>query len=326
MKRTTALVTTLGAFGAAGVAATVLKDRQREERRRRRGEDVEFGSVRAPRNTVVASDGTAINVEVDEADTDLTVVFVHGWMCDLDTWHYQRLALRGRVRIVLLDHRGHGHSGRTHAKNSTLPLLADDLSRVIDAHAPTGRLLLVGHSMGGMTIMQLAADRPDLFESRVIGVSLIGTSAGKLVRSSPALMRVGPVLRRVGPVADWGRGFNSYSVMRRWAVGPHAQERHVDMTDEMIRRTSSRVLVDFYPNFLALDLFDALETLSHLDVVVICGTDDMLTPLKHSRRLAAAIPGSRLVLAAGAGHMVMFEAHALVTKALNEQLERVTPT
>lgn len=325
MKRATALLTTVGAFGAAGVAATVLKDRQRAERRKRRGEDVEFGTVRGEEHTVVAADGTAIHVEVDEHEGgDLTVVFVHGWMCDLDTWHYQRLALRGRVRMVLMDHRGHGRSGRTHADNSALPLLADDLARVIEAHAPSGRLLLVGHSMGGMTIMQLAADRPGIVADRVAGVALIGTSAGKLVRSSPALMRLGPVLRRVGPVADWGRGFNSYSVMRRWAVGPHAQERHADMTDEMIRRTPSRVLVDFYPNFLTLDLFGALETLADVDTVVIGGTDDMLTPLKHSRRLAGAIDGARLVIVPGAGHMVMFESHVTVTQALLDQLDRVT--
>lgn len=324
-QRAAVLASTAGAFVAAGVAARFVNTRTRRQRQARRGEHVVFGSVHGPRRTVTASDGVAINVEVDDGpDDEPTVVFVHGWMCTLDTWHYQRLALRGRCRMVLMDQRSHGRSGRAKASSSTIEQLADDLDRVITECAPRGPVVLVGHSMGGMTIQQLAADRPDLFGDRVVGVALISTSSGRLMRGSPGLERLAPVIRMSGAILDWGRAFNSYSVVRRWAVGPDAQERHVDMVDEMILQAPTHVVLDFYAAFTTLDLTTGLKGLGVAETVVMCGTKDMLTPIKHSRRLAKAIPDARLVELEGAGHMVVFEAHQAVTEALEDLLESVS--
>lgn len=324
-QRAAVLASTAGAFVAAGVAARFVNTRTRRQRQARRGEHVVFGSVHGPRRTVTASDGVAINVEVDDGpDDEPTVVLVHGWMCTLDTWHYQRLALRGRCRMVLMDQRSHGRSGRAKASSSTIEQLADDLDRVITECAPRGPVVLVGHSMGGMTIQQLAADRPDLFGDRVVGVALISTSSGRLMRGSPGLERLAPVIRMSGAILDWGRAFNSYSVVRRWAVGPDAQERHVDMVDEMILQAPTHVVLDFYAAFTTLDLTTGLKGLGVAETVVMCGTKDMLTPIKHSRRLAKAIPDARLVELEGAGHMVVFEAHQAVTEALEDLLESVS--
>ncbi|RYI98906.1 MAG: hypothetical protein EON52_27125, partial [Actinomycetales bacterium] len=135
MKRITTAAITAGAFAGAGVAASLLRRQRIVQRRRHLGGDAPFGSVRGDRYTVEAADGVAINVEVDEpdadGDADLTIVFVHGWMCDQDTWHFQRLHLRGSARLVFVDQRGHGASGVTTAGNSSLTHLADDLARVI---------------------------------------------------------------------------------------------------------------------------------------------------------------------------------------------------
>ncbi len=326
MKRLTPAVLTAGALAVA--SAAVVRQRQLKRRHRHLVGDQPFGSVHGELHTVHADDGTAITVEVDPADpdsphADLTLVLVHGWMCDLDTWHFQRLALRGRVRIVVLDQRGHGRSGASTAESSTLDLMAHDLARVIEEHG-TDRVVVAGHSMGGMVTMQLAADHPDLFGSKVVGVMLLGTSAGRLVRGTPALERFAWLFRHAGPVIDWGRGLNSHMVTRRWAVGPDADDRIVAMTDEMLSRAPSRVIVDFYGNFTALDLFHALPTLAAVPVTVLCGTEDLLTPLKHSRRLAEAIDGARLVLVEGAGHMVMLEDAEAVDDALEELLEQVS--
>lgn len=324
MSRSIKLASTAGAFVVAGVAATVLSGKQRTRRRIRRGEDVEFGSVHGDRRTISATDGVALNVEVDEAENATpTIVFVHGWVCTIDTWHYQRLALRGRVRMVFIDQRSHGLSGRSYATNSSLSNLADDLRTVISAVVPRGPIILVGHSMGGMVIMELAAIEPAQFARRIKGVVLIGTSSGQLMRSSPGLRRLIPMLRVASPVLDWGRAFNSYSVVRRWALGPHAQERHVDMTNEMILQAPTHVLMDFYANFLALDLVGGLEALGQAKTVVVGGTADVITPVKHSRRLAELIPGAQLVVVEDAGHMVMFEEHQRVTKVIEDMLDSV---
>ena len=139
--------------------AKLLNNRQTERRRLRRGEDTPFGSVHSATRKVVSGDGIRINVEVDEPKVEAphlpTIVFVHGVICTLDAWHYQRLALRGRARMVFMDHRSHGGSDVADRASSTIENLAADLHAVIQA-GTGGPVVLVGHSMGGMTIMQLA--------------------------------------------------------------------------------------------------------------------------------------------------------------------------
>ncbi|RYJ05808.1 MAG: alpha/beta hydrolase [Actinomycetales bacterium] len=326
MNRLTALGVTAGAFVAAGVTAKVVDVRRTSARRDELADATAFGTVHSPAQTVVAHDGTSINVEVDEAPdapADApTIVFAHGWTCTLDTWHFQRLALRGRYRMVFYDQRSHGASGRSHADSSGLDDLAQDLAAVLDAHVPDGPVVLVGHSMGGMTLMELAGREPKLFGTRVVATMLIGTSSGRLIHEAPALAKLAPLLRVASPVLDWGRGFNSRTLMKRWAVGPGASDAAVDMTDLMIRQARTQVLLDFYPNFVTLDTTSGLVDLGRVPTVVLCGTKDMLTPFKHSRRLAETIPGSTLVAVEGAGHMVMLEQPGRVTEALQGLLER----
>ncbi|MCD9198832.1 alpha/beta fold hydrolase [Aeromicrobium wangtongii] len=324
MSKTVKLAGTAGAFVVAGAAATLLNGRQRTRRRRRRGEDVEFGTVRSDGLTVVASDGVPLHVEVDEADRKTpTIVFLHGWVENIDIWHYQRLALRGQVRMVFLDSRSHGRSGRASVTRSTLADLADDVLTVIDQLVPRGPIVLVGHSMGGMTIMQLARTHPELFGRRIKGVVLLGTSSGQLMRTSPALRYLVPMLRTGAPVLDWGRRFNSYSVIRRWGLGPAAAERHADMANEMILQAPTHVLVDFYPNFVDLDLEAGLAALGRARTTVVGGTADLLTPVRHSRRLADLIPDAKLVVLPDVGHMLMFEDHEAVTQAIEDVLADV---
>jgi pimeloyl-ACP methyl ester carboxylesterase len=110
--------------------------------------------------------------------------------------------------------------------------------------------------------------------------------------------------------------------VRRWALGPNAQERHVDMTNEMILQAPTRVLTDFHPMFAALDVRPALETLSHIPTIVVAGTHDSITPLSHSRRIADGIAGSSLVIFEDTGHMAMFEEHARVTELVLELTEK----
>ncbi len=324
MSKAVKLVGTAGAFVAAGAVATLLNGRHRTMRRLRRGEDVEFGTVRSDGVTVLSTDGVTLHAEVDEADRKTpTIVFLHGWVENIDAWHYQRLALRGTVRMVFVDLRSHGRSGRAAAKKSTFADLADDVLAVIKQLVPRGPIVLVGHSMGGMAIMQLAGTHPDLFGGRVKGVVLLGTSAGRLMRSSPGLRYLIPLLRAGAPVLDWGRRFNSYSIIRRWGLGPDAEERHVDMANEMILEAPTHVLMDFYPNFVGLDLTAGLEALGRARTTVVGGTADLLTPVKHSRRLADAIPDAKLEILDDAGHMLMFEEHEAVTQAIEDVLDDV---
>ena len=128
---------------------------------------------------VTTDDGVPLHVEVDgDADAPLTVVFSHGFTARLVEWELQRAALRDRARLVFWDQRGHGRSGWTKLTAATIDRTGRDLGQVLDATTPTGPVVLAGHSMGGMSILALARQRPELFGGRVVGVFLLATSAG----------------------------------------------------------------------------------------------------------------------------------------------------
>lgn len=332
MKKTLArAAATAGAFVAAGITAKVFQERSDERRRLTRGEEVPFGSVRGEHLHVETPGGMSIHVEIDEADPELTadvgviptVVFLHGWMCDLDSWHFQRLALRGRSRMLFIEHRSHGKSSRSGATNSSLDDLTEDLETVLTEVVPEGPIVLVGHSMGGMTIMKFAHQHPHWFDERVVGTVLVATSSGKLMKRSPFIQAVAQFLRFGQPLLDWGRGFNSRSVIRRWVVGPDASNLAVELTNEMFLRTPSTVLADFIDNFLDLDLGEGLPTIAKTRTSIVAGTKDLVTPFRHSVWLNDRIENSEFVSVPGAGHMVMFEEPEQVTEAIERVLKDV---
>src|SRR3954452_20565847 len=134
--------------------------------------------------TVRTDDGVDLHVEVDENDeAGLTVVLAHGFTARLAEWELQRTALRPRARLVFFDQRGHGRSSRTDLTDAPIDRTGRDLGQVLDATTPEGPVVLAGHSMGGMSVMALARQRPELVGTRVVGVFLLATSAGGLVES-----------------------------------------------------------------------------------------------------------------------------------------------
>nr|MDT0667388.1 alpha/beta fold hydrolase [Micromonospora sp. DSM 115978] len=134
---------------------------------------------------MIASDGVPLHVvESGSDDAELTLMFVHGFCVTADSWVFQQQGLADLGRMVFYDQRAHGRSGPSEVGNCTIDQLGDDLFRVLSERVPTGPVVLVGHSMGGMTVLALAASHPELFGDRVVAVALLSTSAGDLARVS----------------------------------------------------------------------------------------------------------------------------------------------
>ncbi len=267
---------------------------------------------------------------------ELTVVFIHGYSLTLDSWHFQRAAYRGQVRTVYYDQRSHGRSGRSSPGHATIEQLGRDLKPVLDTVVPQGPIVLVGHSMGGMTIMALAEEHPELFGDRVVGVGLISTTAGGL---EPHRI-VAPMLpvdgrRRAGGARWWrvlARGHRQVDGLRRLgrsvalvatdelAFGDDVPASYVEFVDRMLSSTPFGVVAEFFSNFAALDKFETVKALSVVPTSIICGTADKITSIGHSRKLHAYIAGSSLLECEGAGHMVIMERHDDVNAELDQLL------
>lgn len=326
------------AASAAGVAvagtAVGVARRRRIIAHRGVGDATPFGGLRSTPVTVVADDGVPLHVEVDESPgSPMTVVFVHGYALNLDCWHFQRAGYRGLVRAVYYDQRSHGRSGRSTEGHATIEQLGVDLLQVLDDIVPDGPVVLVGHSMGGMSIIALAEAHPELFADRIVGVGLLSTTAGGLrphrilVPAVPSGLGSALALRAVATLA---RGHRAVDGVRRvgravatvvtdtFAFGDEVPASYVEFVDQMLSATSFEVIAEFFPNFSALDKFETVAALGAVPVSIICGTEDRLTSIGHSRKLHSRIPDSTLLECEGAGHMVLLERHEQVNAALDQ--------
>ena len=103
-----------------------------------------------------------------------------------------------------------------------------------------------------------------------------------------------------------------------FAFGDEVPAAYVDFVDEMLSATPFEVVADFFPSFRSLDKFDSVEAMSRVPTTVICGTEDKITSIGHSRKLHARIAGSTLLECEDAGHMVILERHDQVNAALDQ--------
>ena len=336
----------IAGVGAAGLGAAVGLRRLAVGRVRLRPDpdaDEPFGELRGRELSVRTDDGVPLHVEVDGLDdADLTVVFCHGYTLNQDAWHYQRRDLRGSLRLVFWDQRSHGRSGRGRPGDATIEQTGDDLRAVLDAAVPPDRpVVLVGHSMGGMSIMALADRHPELFGSRVVGVALVNTSCGDMGEMTLGLPLV--LAKAVRPLApgtlrglgrraelvDKARGLGAdlaFVVTRKMAFADkHVSPSVVGFLEQMIRETPIDVIAEYYPALMAHDKIGCLDVLGGVPMLVLAGGRDRLTPAEHARRIAAALPDAELVEVEEAGHVLPLEYPGVVTGGLRRLVERVRP-
>jgi pimeloyl-ACP methyl ester carboxylesterase len=303
--------------------------------------DEPYGRIRGRRVTVRADDGTALIAEVDDppdhSAADLTVIFSHGYALNMDCWHYQRRDLSGLARLVFWDQRSHGRSGRGSTESHTIEQLGRDLARIIEDCAPSGPVVLVGHSMGGMTIMALAEQRPDLFGDRVVGAALIATSSGRMNEVTFGLPRsaAGFVHSRAKEFAAIAKARQdvidrsrhrmndlTYLLTSIYSFGGRTSPAHARFVADMLAATPFDVVADFGPELSAHDKREALAAMHQVQTLVLVGERDMMTPHSHSVEIVRHVPGAELVILPATGHMIISERH----REVNEHLEALLGT
>lgn len=291
-------------------------------------------------------DGLQLHVRAEgPVDAPVCVVLVHCWVSDHDSWRYQVRDLRARyghdVRIVSYDHRGHGQSDPTTREAATVENLGRDLADVIDHHAPQGRLVLAGHGIGGMTIMELALQRPDLFtgdRARVGGVCFVATSGGELRSVTLGLPDAGPWVKDKIPyvLAFRSRTLSRKRrlrapvieslVVRRFLFGDSMRLRDHMLLVEGLVNVPAATMTGFFEDLMEHERHGHLEKiLDGIPTVVLVGERDLLTPVSHARRLACSIPGARLITSPGAGHMLPLERDRHVSDVLEQLIDPLLP-
>lgn len=336
-----------GAAGVAAVGSAAGVSAARSLRRKVTSDDPhtdeDFELLDADRSCVVTTpDGVPLAVrEVGPESAPLTVVFAHGFCLRMGSFHFQRARLSeqwgDQVRMVFYDQRGHGQSGEAPPETYTVEQLGQDLESVLAVMAPRGPVVLVGHSMGGMTVLSHARQYPQRYPTRIVGAALISSAAEGVSRSplgeilkNPALEAVRFAARYAPKTVHRGRG------AARKVIGPilraasYGDEKIspsvVAFTERMMHDTPIATLVEFLHALEVHDETAGLETLNKIPTLVACGDHDMLTPMEYSQEMADALAKSELVIVGGAGHLVQLEQPEIIDDALVRLVERATPS
>jgi pimeloyl-ACP methyl ester carboxylesterase len=206
--------------------------------------------------------------------------------------------------VLALDLPGHGESlGKATDK---ITAYAESTLKFMD-QLEIGQAVLCGHSMGSAIVQRISLDHPQ----RVRGLVLVG--GGARLKVHPSLI-------------DDCRSEKNYpravTQILEWSFSQHADQRLVALAGERMKEVPASTLL---AHLTACDSFDARSEVAGINqpTLIICGEDDLMTPVKFSRYLAEKIHAAQIMVIPGAGHMVMLEKPGVVAGLIDEFLEKL---
>ncbi|RJP66016.1 MAG: alpha/beta hydrolase [Candidatus Abyssobacteria bacterium SURF_17] len=236
-------------------------------------------------------------------ETLRTVLLVHGAGGSHLSWRRQFDDLpRHHVRLIAVDLPGHGMSeGRGEAAIGAYTQYVVALMESLDLHD----VVLGGHSMGGAIALDIALKN----SGRLSGLLLVGT--GARLRVLPAIFAI---IREDFEVAVQG--------MTNFTFGSTAPSGLVEEEKQLLANTSADVILK---DFTACDSFDVMAEVGSikLPALIVCGTEDRLTPPKYSEFLHEKMPASEMILVDKCGHMPMLEQSDGFNECVSSFLARI---
>jgi pimeloyl-ACP methyl ester carboxylesterase len=304
--------------------------------------DEDFETLHSDRSHVVTTpDGVPLAVrEFGPPDAQVTVVFIHGFCLRMGAFYFQRKRLAEkwgpRLRMVSYDQRGHGLSGEASPETYTLTQVGRDLESVLNEVAPDGVIVLVGHSMGGMTVLSHARQYPEHYGHRIVGAALISSAAEGVTRSplgeilkNPAVEAFRFTARSAPKLMHRGRNVSRSligPVLRAASYSDLQVSRSLDaFSQRMMNGTPIPTLLGFLNALEVHDETAGLWTLMKIPTLIACGDHDLITPDEYSRKMVASLPQSELVIVNGASHLALLDKPEAINEGLIRLVNRAVP-
>jgi pimeloyl-ACP methyl ester carboxylesterase len=276
---------------------------------------------RADSSMVIAPDGSALHVETLGLKAGPTIVLTHGWGLNSTAWWYTKHALAARYRLVVWDLPGLGRSKPPKDGKFTIDRFAEALGAVVRSSG-SGPVILVGHSIGGMTTQTFFRACSEDLRRQVAGVVLVDTTHEDPLQTmwlSPLwralrwpviepMMWLTILLSPLAWLSSW-QGYLSGSnqlVMRLTGFGRYATRGQVDFTARLVCKGSPGVQAK---GNMAMFRWKATEVLPTIQapMLVLVGAKDIVTLPSASRLIAGTAPRARLIEIDGGGHMGFME-------------------
>ncbi|PXX65059.1 pimeloyl-ACP methyl ester carboxylesterase [Nocardia tenerifensis] len=289
---------------------------------------------------VTARDGARLRVHAYGPADRPVIVLVHGWTCCIEYWNPQINAFAGEYRVIAYDQRGHGESELGQSPLS-MDLLADDLAAVLDASLRPGqRAVIVGHSLGGMTLQAWAGRYPDRVAKQALATLLTNTAADRLVFETtviPLLNRPMRLLKLKVPLpflfGRFGLGapliFPPIAPVRwlfaRSIMTTEARGDLLEFSMAIVRSCPAMVRARFGRLLADMNVGESARNLV-VPTTVIAGSFDDMTPVVHSQRIAEMLRETGSLarfVELPTGHLGNAEAHERFNEELAHVLESV---
>lgn len=288
----------------------------------------------ADRSGHLTSSGVSIFwTEYGPRDAETTVVFIHGFTLSSESFFLQVRYLRERwpnVRLLLMDLRGHGRSELVHVQGCTIDLAAGDVLAVIRARAASGRLVLLGHSLGGPVSLAVIRLAEEQILGRVAGLIQVSVSVEEMTDAGIAMLLDTPLVDGIARFFEKkpGRAFRARErlagvIAPILAAGVFMRTTDpgiIDFHARLINETPTATIIGFLDDLQTHEEVEAARRLHDLPGYVIVGERDHIVPLSQSQRLVELWPRSYFQVAQGAGHMIPLEAPEQVNVALDRLL------
>jgi pimeloyl-ACP methyl ester carboxylesterase len=284
------------------------------------------GTVR----TLARPDGTTIHAEVYGPTDAPTLVLTHGWGISSTEWYYAKRQLSDRFRLIVWDLPGLGLSAQPKDRDFALEKMAADLHNVLQL-ADGKRVVLVGHSIGGMINLTFCRQYPELLGSSVAGIVQVDTTYTNPVRTTRdagfslaiqkpiaepvlhAMIALSPVVR----ILNWLSYQNGLTQLytAHSSFGGSETLGQVDFVSQFQYRSSPAVVAR---GTLAMFHWDATPVLPHVNtpVLILVGNQDTTTVPAASERMQQLIPGAQLQRINSGAHYSLLEQNQSVNAAL----------
>lgn len=300
---------------------------------------VPLGSIAGELEIVDGPDGLPVTVETYGPRARAGVpqlVLSHGWICTGRVWHEQVRGLADRYRIITYDQPGHGRTPAPTSGEYDLDLLGDTLYAVVEQATGSGPIVVAGHSLGGMSLLNAADRHREVLDERIAAAVLISTTSRArperftfefglhaVSQLEQGIRRLVPTLRNSRLSSVTGRAYSSSSdlstlIVRAMAVGPDPDPRIVDFVEQLRVASDPDMVLGLTEAVLGADVDAGLARL-RADVSIIVGSHDRLTPRSLAERMAE-VSGGELIELAGVGHMAPLEGGDQVNEILERHL------
>jgi pimeloyl-ACP methyl ester carboxylesterase len=247
-------------------------------------------------------------------DSGEPLVLVHGYTGDVTDWRHELPDFSRTHRVLVMDLRGHGRSETPKDRSSyTVEQMASDVEALID-HVGFERYHLVGHSMGGAIVQEIAVHSPQ----RLLSLTLEDTSFKFALMAEPAVeewWKTRMALAEAGKMAELAE------LPPPMPPPPHMPEERLEETTVRLAKMSPDAFIGAWQGLVGWQGTRDRAAAISMPTLIIYGDLDTPMLIEASKRLSELLPNARVEVIPETAHSPQWERPELFNRALRRHLE-----